>query len=80
MVATEQFSFKISAEVKELFDSIYNRLGDPKYKIIEAAIEVFAALPKDAQYILKSQDDSDRKVVLEHLKKLNLKSTKGRSA
>jgi hypothetical protein len=74
------FSYKISKDIAELFDSLYARLGDPKYKIVEAAIEVFAALPKEAQYVLKSQDDNDRKIVLEHLRKLNLKSTKGKTA
>ena len=75
-----QFSFRLSKDVAELFESLSNTLGPPKYKILEAAIEVFAALPKEAQYVLKSQNDSDRKVVLEHLRKLNLKSGKGKIA
>jgi len=72
--------FKVNEDVAELFEKLCETLGPPKYKILEAAIEVFAALPKDAQYVLKSQDDADRKVVLEHLKKLNLKASKGKSA
>ena len=67
-----QYSFKISSDIKDLFDSLYERLGDPKYKILEAAIEVFAALPKSAQYILKGQDESDRKAILDLIRKLKL--------
>ena len=76
----QKFSFEISDDVYDLFDDLCKCLGPPKYKVIEAAIEVFAALPKEAQYILKSQDDADRKVVLEHLNRLNLKASKGKSA
>lgn len=70
MVAQEQFSFRLSVDVKKLFDSLYDNLGPPKFKIIEASIEVFAALPKPAQRILKSQDESDRKAILDLIRKL----------
>lgn len=62
--------FKIHTDIAEVFDSLFQTLGPPKYKIIEAAIEVFAALPKEAQRILKSQDESDRKAVLDLIRKL----------
>lgn len=64
------FNNKIEDDVKKLFDSLYDSLGPPKFKIIEAAIEVFAALPKPAQRILKSQDKSDRKAILDLIRKL----------
>lgn len=64
------FNNKIEDDVKKLFDKLYDNLGPPKFKIIEAAIEVFAALPKPAQRILKSQDESDRKAILDLIRKL----------
>jgi len=64
------FNNNIEKEVAELFESLSESLGPPKYKILEAAIEVFAALPKPAQRILKSQDESDRKAVLDLIRKL----------
>lgn len=79
-MAKVAFGIKVSPDVAKLFESLYDRLGGPKFRIIEAAIEVFAALPKEAQYILKSQDDEDRKVVLSRLRAMNLKSGKGKSA
>ena len=75
-----QFSFYVNKDIKELFDSLFESLGSPKYKIVEAAIEVFAALPKEAQYVLKSQDENDRKAILDHIRELNLKAQKGRRA
>ena len=62
----------ISDDVFKLFDNLCNVLGPPKYKILEACIEVFSALPKPAQHILKSQDESDRKAILDLIQKLNL--------
>lgn len=66
------FNNKIEDDVKKLFDNLYDSLGPPKYKILEACIEVFSALPKPAQRILKSQDESDRKAVLDLIRKLKL--------
>ena len=76
----QRINHDINDDVYELFEILYERLGDPKYKILEAAIEVFAALPKEAQYILKAQDENDRKAVLDHIRGLNLKSAKDQHA
>ena len=76
----QKFSYEISDGVYDLFDELYNKLSGHKYRIIEAAIEVFAALPKEHQRALVSQDDADRKVILDHLKKLNPKSARDKTA
>lgn len=60
----------ISDDVFKLWEQLFAGLGPPKYKILEAAIEVFSALPKPAQRILKSQDESDRKAILDLIQKL----------
>ncbi len=60
----------IDDEVFKLFENLCSSLGPPKYKILEACIEVFSALPKPAQRILKSQDESDRKAILDLIQKL----------
>ena len=76
----QKFSYEISDGVYDLFDELYNKLRGHKYRIIEAAIEVFAALPKEHQRALVSQDDADRKAILARLRELNLKSQKGKRA
>jgi len=80
MATREQFNMKLNSNVVELYESLYENLGPPKYKIIEAAIEVFAALPKEAQYVLKSQDESDRKAILDLIRAMNVKGQKGKRA
>ena len=60
----------IDDDVFKLFENLFSSLGPPKYKILEACIEVFSALPKPAQRILKSQDESDRKAILDLIQKL----------
>ena len=76
----EAFNYRVDNSIAELFEQLCERLGPPKYKVLEAAIEVFAALPKEAQYILKSQNDADRKIILARLRELNLKSQKNKRA
>jgi len=58
------FSFDISEEFADMFDQLYGRLGKPKYRILEAAIETFANLPINYQYILKSTNNPDRQLCL----------------
>lgn len=76
----KRINHDVNDEIYDLFDSLYNRLGDPKYKILEAAIEVFAALPREAQYVLKAQDESDRKVILDLIRAMNVSGQKGKRA
>ena len=70
----------VSDDIYELFDKLCNDLGPPRYKVLEAAIEVFAALPKEAQYVLKSQDENDRKLILDLIRAMNVKGQKGKRA
>jgi len=70
----------ITEEVFKLWEELCSRLGAPKYKILEACIEVFSALPKEAQYVLKSQDEDDRAAILSRLRAMNLKYEKGKRA
>ena len=79
-MAKVTFNNNIEKDVSDLFERLYDNLGPPKYKILEAAIEVFAALPKEAQYVLKSQDEDDRKAILDRLRAMNLKSAKDKRA
>ena len=74
------FNNKVEDVVKELFETLHSNLGGHKFRIIEAAIEVFAALPKEHQRALVSQDDDDRRAILAKLNELNLKSAKGKRA
>jgi hypothetical protein len=79
-MAMQTVNHNINDDVFELWDEMCKLLGPPKYKVLEAAIEVFAALPKEAQYVLKSQGDDDRKAILDHLRELNLINAKGKRA
>ena len=54
------FNKDISEDVFALFESICEELGPPKYRILEAAIEVFALLPIEMKYVLKSYKKEDR--------------------
>ena len=62
------FNHNVSPEVVELFDELAQKLGPPRYRILEAAIEVFNTLPRDVQYVLKSYDQPDRKLCLDLLR------------
>jgi hypothetical protein len=74
------FHVRLNEDIAEIYDQLSVSLGPPKYKIIEAAIEVFAALPKEAQYVLKSQDENDRKLILDLIRAMNVKGQKGKRA
>ena len=65
------FSKDISEEVVAIFDDLYEMLGPPKYRILEAAIEVFAVLPREVQYALKSNNKEDRQLYFDLIRGLN---------
>ena len=56
------FSHNIEKNIAELFESLYDELGPPKFKILEACIEAFSALPLEMQYRLKAQNEEDREI------------------
>ena len=64
------FSYDVDSEIAELFDQLAQKLGPPKYRILEAAIETFNTLPRDVQYVLKSYDQKDRQLCLDLLRAL----------
>ncbi len=65
------FNNKIEKDVKDLFDSLYDKIGGHKFRIIESAIEVFAVLPKEYQLTMISQDNEEREKVLSLIRKLD---------
>ena len=52
-------SHDIDEEVFRTFENVCEELGPPKYRILEASIEVFANLPKEVQAILLHWSDDD---------------------
>jgi hypothetical protein len=66
------FSKDIGEDVFALFESICEELGPPKYRILEAAIEVFALLPREIKYALKSNNDEDRQLCFDLIRGLEL--------
>ena len=66
------FSHKIDDSFAECFEKMCDQLGPPKYRIIEAAIEVFDALPRDIQYRLKGLDPKERELYFKMLANLPL--------
>lgn len=74
------FSYDIDSESAELFDKLAQKLGPPKYRIIEAAIEVFNTLPREVQYVLKSYEQPDRQLCLDLLRAIQVPIKPAQSA
>ena len=70
-------SHDVSDAYIQLFDDLYEKLGPPKYRILEAAIEVFATLPTSIQYALKSNNQKDRKLCLDLIRAIEEYPKKG---
>jgi hypothetical protein len=66
------FSHKIEDKFAECFEKMCGELGPPKYRILEASIEVFDALPREIQYRLRGMDQVERKPCLDMLAGLSL--------
>lgn len=77
-MAKIHFSNKIEDTFVECFDKMYEKLGGPKFRIIEAAIEVFDTLPDEIQTKLKSYNAELREPILKELSQLgrNIKHEK----
>ena len=58
-------SHDVSQETLDTFDKICDEIGPPKYRVLEAAIEVFASLPRELQYALRGNNAADRKLCLD---------------
>ncbi|MHC4541371.1 MAG: hypothetical protein ACYS74_16585 [Planctomycetota bacterium] len=66
-------SNKVSPKTAKLFDALVEKVGPPKNSILEAAIEVFNALPLNIQLLLKCPTNGpERKKCLEKLRALTL--------
>ena len=72
MTVKASFSHKIDDSFADLFEKLCNQLGPPKYRILEAAIEVFASLPRNIQYRLRGLDHAERKPILEKLSRIDV--------
>ncbi|HUS74332.1 MAG TPA: hypothetical protein VMY06_14835 [Sedimentisphaerales bacterium] len=55
----------IDSEVYDLLERLTNKLGPPKNRIIESAIEVFGKLDINVQQTLKSNRHEERKLILD---------------
>ena len=66
------FSHKIEESFNECFEKLYQELGPPKYRILEACIEAFVVLPRDIQYRLKGFNANDRDFCLNLLTKIGI--------
>ena len=73
----------LDTRVYDLLDQLTIDLGPPKNRILEAAIEVFALLPREIQYALKSNNAEDRQLCFDLIRGLELplrRSESGRKA
>lgn len=68
------FSHKIDESFAECFEKLYARLGPPKFRILEVAIEVFDSLPLDTQHLLKSYNQDKRELIYQILGTVRLDS------
>jgi len=55
---------KIEESYVSLVDEIHSKLGGNKFRIYEASIELFNAMPPILQRALISYDDEERKLIL----------------
>lgn len=70
----QRINHNVSEAVYDLFDEMCNDYKTvPKYRVVEAAIYCFAALPKKARMLLIVQDEQAQQVILDHIRKLQLK-------
>lgn len=56
---------KIEETYLKLIDELHDRLGGKKYRIYEASIDIFNALPPILQMALISNDEELRKQILD---------------
>jgi len=66
------FSNKIDEQIARQFEQLCSELGPPRYRILEAAIEVFQSLPREFQLRLKAPTPEDRQPCLDAIAKLSL--------
>ena len=74
------FNHDIHEDTVGVFDRTCEKLGPPKYRVVEAAIEAFAALPNHVQYALKSNNQTDRQYWLNVLNGILADATSTESA
>lgn len=67
-----RFSHDIERSYWEIFEELCAQIGGDKYRILEAAIDAFAALPTDFQDVLTTYRQGDRQLYLELLRGLRL--------
>ncbi len=63
-------SHDVDGRVKDLFENMCEDLGPPKYKVLEACVEVLSVLPREIQYRLKGQNEEDRTFCLDLIRAL----------
>jgi len=66
------FNNKVDEKTMTTFEDLYDKIGGHKFRIIEAAVDVFAALSWENQMTMISQNQNERKKVLALIGKLNV--------
>lgn len=66
------FSKDIAKEYADMFEATYKDLGGHKYRVLEAAIEVFSRLPREVQYALTGYNTGDRQLCFDLIDGLEL--------
>jgi len=61
---------KIEESYVALVDDIHSKLGGNKFRIYEAAVDLFNAIPPVLQRALISYDEEDRKQILDIISRL----------
>jgi hypothetical protein len=61
---------KIEDSYVDLVDEIHSTLGGNKFRIYEASIDLFNAMPPILQRALISYDDEERKLILDIISQL----------
>lgn len=62
---------KIEESYVSLVDEIHTKLGGNKFRIYEASIDLFNAMPPILQRALISYDEEDRRLILDTISQLS---------
>ena len=75
-MAKETFSHDIESNILKMFEEMCDALGTKKFRVLEAAIETFAALPWQYRLVLSSADQSQRQLYLDLIRRLGVPAAK----
>ena len=66
------FGYKIDEKYVTLHDELHNQLGGNKYRIIEASLELFNAIPMILQLTLVSYNEQQRQQILDIIAQVSM--------